>query len=917
MNRPEILDLFCCSGGAGAGYAEAGFRVTGVDIVDRPRYPFTFVQADALEYLHRITVSGEVQRYSLIHASPPCQSKCGLTAGTNASRGWGGDHVDLVAPTRELLLATGLPHVIEQPNGKAEIRKDLSLCGEMFGLGVLRHRNFELGGWRVIRPTHPKHRGYVRGWRHGVYRDGPYVAAYGDGGGKATEEEMQRAMGITWTAEREELTEAIPPAYTEWIGRAFLNRKDDMSETAEKPRGACTGCKFEYQLGQGKGKYKGMLVVRKHLSRTGPGECDGSRKPPAIELGEATGDADAWQSPGKVAEPAPVGEQRDGVPSVFYASYDTDMAECGHPITEGDLIQSDGEGGWRCSDCIVEPEATDVCACGGGAEGCPNCTVPDQPLPHDRGAHPETVAHIPGGHDFTDSTGATWRHGGTFDDCTTVECVQFRNRLNPPVIARLGSPEHACDQGVFMLLRNCPVHGVQTPVAPVTSNGVPLGPVTLEERVAAAPTAREIVDGWSAPGPASAAELPPVHGQPEPKRDRWGRYVFNGTSHTRATTFAKSASSTHALSEWRERMVVLGLTMRRDLLAMAHGKHVKRDRTELNSIATQAKDAAGVKVAANLGTAYHAFSERLDAGLMTLAEVPEEYRPRLAEYQQAIAAHGLVTRPEWIERSTAVRADQVAAELPVGGTLDRIFQLPNGELVIGDLKTGSDLSYGWGEIAVQLALYAHGVNTHGLFDWNTDTWTPAPGRINIEYGIVIHLPADGSGCTLYRIDLKAGWRRAQVCGQVMAMQKSKDKLATEMFPEPGKAPRTPVVGMLSDSAYRVTPVDPPVTGPAVIGLPMGGGTHLSARGPQVAPPTGLTEPAIMSHVIDNGPSFVPQPPIKSGHLIKGLAIVGTETQIDGLGAVLGHARESGVFTEAELAELKAACAARWQELQGA
>ena len=579
--------------------------------------------------------------------------------------------------------------------------------------------------------------------------------------------------------------------------------KDDMSETTEKPRGACAGCKFEYQLGQGKGEHKGQLVVRKHLSRTGPGECEGSRKPPAIDLGEATGDADAWQNPAPVAVRAPEGEQREGVPPVFYASYDSDMAECGHPISEGDLIQSDGEGGWRCTDCIVEPE--DGWAAGHAeptAQDVENAmrvigsNAPDDvqaaaeniiersaQLPHDRGSRPETVTHIPDGHDFTDSSGATFRHGGAFDDCTTPECVQFRNRLNPPVIERLGTPEHACDQGVFMLLRNCPVHGVPTEVVAVAPGGVPVRTaaeiVDSWERPAA-----PAVETWTAPGPASAAELPPVHGQPEPKRDRWGRYKFNGVAHTRATTFAKSASSTHALSEWRERMVVLGLTMRRDLLAMAHGKHVKRDRTELNSIAAQAKDAAGVKVAANLGTAYHAFSERLDAGLMTLAEVPDEYRPRLAEYQQAIAAHGLTTRPEWIERSTAVRADQVAAELPVGGTLDRIFQLPNGELVIGDLKTGSDLSYGWGEIAVQLAVYAHGVNTHGLFDWNTDTWQPAPGRVRIDYGIVVHLPADGSGCALYRIDLTAGWRRAQVCGQVMAMQRSKESLATEMFPEP-------------------------------------------------------------------------------------------------------------------------------------
>ncbi|MEU8432314.1 DNA methylase [Streptomyces sp. NPDC029216] len=223
-DRPLLLDLYSCAGGAGTGYSRAGFDVEGVDIRPRPNYPFTFRQGDALTVLAALIDSGEIRRYTMAHASPPCQAGCALTVGTNRAMGWGGDHVDLVAATRTLLDASGLPYVIEQPNGKAAIRKDLSLCGEMFGLGVLRHRNFELGGWTTVRPTHPKHRGRVRGWRHGKFHDGPYVAAYGAGGGKATIAEMQAAMGITWTDTREELTEAIPPAYTEWIGRSFLTR---------------------------------------------------------------------------------------------------------------------------------------------------------------------------------------------------------------------------------------------------------------------------------------------------------------------------------------------------------------------------------------------------------------------------------------------------------------------------------------------------------------------------------------------------------------------------------------------------------------------------------------------------------------------------------------------------------------------
>ncbi|MFJ6367110.1 DNA cytosine methyltransferase [Streptomyces virginiae] len=221
-HRPALLDLYSCAGGAGRGYDRAGFAVTGVDIRPRPNYPFTFIQGDALTVLTTLIESGDIRRFTAVHASPPCQKRCALTVGTNQSRGWGGTHEDLITPTRELLDASGLPYVIEQPDGKADVRKDVTLCGEMFGLGVLRHRNFELGGWNAPQPVHKPHRGRVRGWRHGRYFDGPYVAAYGKGGGKATVAEMQQAMGIDWTDVREELTEAIPPAYSEWLGRAFL-----------------------------------------------------------------------------------------------------------------------------------------------------------------------------------------------------------------------------------------------------------------------------------------------------------------------------------------------------------------------------------------------------------------------------------------------------------------------------------------------------------------------------------------------------------------------------------------------------------------------------------------------------------------------------------------------------------------------
>ncbi|AUG87114.1 DNA cytosine methyltransferase [Streptomyces phage AbbeyMikolon] len=210
----RVLDLCCCSGGAGVGFRDAGADyVEGWDIVDRPRYPFAFRQGDALEVLRDVTY---LRTFDFIHASPPCQAKCTLTQGTNAKLA--GRYVDLYPEFRDLMYASGVPGSIENPSS----RPDMVLCGEMFGLGVIRHRKFELVNWSAPAPEHVKHRGPVRGWRHGVWRDGPYIAAYGNGGGKGTVAEMQDAMDIRWTDVREELTEAIPPAYTEYVLHQFL-----------------------------------------------------------------------------------------------------------------------------------------------------------------------------------------------------------------------------------------------------------------------------------------------------------------------------------------------------------------------------------------------------------------------------------------------------------------------------------------------------------------------------------------------------------------------------------------------------------------------------------------------------------------------------------------------------------------------
>ncbi|MBD0423499.1 DNA methylase [Streptomyces sp. TRM S81-3] len=223
--RPfRVLDAYSCIGGAAKGYQRLarllpGVHVTGVDSQAQPDYcGDAFHQGDAIDFIR-----AHGHEFDFIHASPPCQGEGAPTKGTNAARNAaiGRTYPRLIAPTRAALEATGRPYVMENVAG-SEVRKDIRLCGEMFGLGVLMHRYFELGGWTTAQPAHPHHRGRVRGWRHGQWHDGPYVAAYGQGGGKATVEEIRAAKGIDWSTDHLRLREALPPAYTEWIGRAYL-----------------------------------------------------------------------------------------------------------------------------------------------------------------------------------------------------------------------------------------------------------------------------------------------------------------------------------------------------------------------------------------------------------------------------------------------------------------------------------------------------------------------------------------------------------------------------------------------------------------------------------------------------------------------------------------------------------------------
>lgn len=211
----RILDLFCGAGGAAMGYHRAGFDVVGIDIRPQPRYPFEFHQADAFEYL-----SEHWREFDMVHASPPCQMY-------SHTKEWAHEKPMLISQVRDALRATGLPYIIENVSGAArDMQACLMLCGLSFGLKVFRHRYFE-SNRLILGPSHLSHKGIhvgIDGMCSPVgsgdanWYNGHHVPA-----DHRTLGAFQRAMDIDWM-QKKEIVQAIPPAYTEWIGRQFCDR---------------------------------------------------------------------------------------------------------------------------------------------------------------------------------------------------------------------------------------------------------------------------------------------------------------------------------------------------------------------------------------------------------------------------------------------------------------------------------------------------------------------------------------------------------------------------------------------------------------------------------------------------------------------------------------------------------------------
>lgn len=220
--KPLAIDLFCGAGGAAMGLHRAGFDVVGVDKKPQPRYPFRFIQGDATN------PPVDLRCADYIWASPPCQ-KYSIAAHNN--RRDGTEYPDLVAPVRDMLKASGKPWTIENVMG-APVRPDLILCGSHFDLPIARHRLFELSWFMLHAPVCSHAADLITVVGHGTpswARKARIAKGLHPNFSAAVK---RKAMGIEWM-NREELSQAIPPAYSEFIARAFLAQRD-----ANQPKGA-------------------------------------------------------------------------------------------------------------------------------------------------------------------------------------------------------------------------------------------------------------------------------------------------------------------------------------------------------------------------------------------------------------------------------------------------------------------------------------------------------------------------------------------------------------------------------------------------------------------------------------------------------------------------------------------------------
>ncbi|MFT3971723.1 MAG: PD-(D/E)XK nuclease family protein [Micropruina sp.] len=272
-------------------------------------------------------------------------------------------------------------------------------------------------------------------------------------------------------------------------------------------------------------------------------------------------------------------------------------------------------------------------------------------------------------------------------------------------------------------------------------------------------------------------------------RDRWQRPMIippdggKPVAYTRATTFAGSIKETNALMEWKARQTAIGLATRPDLAARVAAAGPEPDdeakakawKADLGKLCASAQEAAGSSTKSNLGTALHAFTEAVNRG-RTDVVIPEQYLPHIAAYQEATQG--------W--RMLGIEAFLVEDEYQIGGTADRIAEVPGLGLVIADVKSGAKIAQYPHEAAGQLSIYAHSKR----YDPATGARTPIDG-LRTDVGVIIALNAATGKCDLHLINLIAGWESVRLCAEVRAWRRKKD-LLQPLRPAPRPDRRTQV-----------------------------------------------------------------------------------------------------------------------------
>jgi hypothetical protein len=284
----------------------------------------------------------------------------------------------------------------------------------------------------------------------------------------------------------------------------------------------------------------------------------------------------------------------------------------------------------------------------------------------------------------------------------------------------------------------------------------------------------------------------------EAPKDRWGRYKISDPAsgkergYTRVTTIAKVLDDSSSLADWKTRMAITGIVQRADLLAQASTS--LDDRSKLNKIANDAIEAAGAYSRANLGTALHSITQQIDLGMKP--QILAGLQSDIETYVASIAAWDFGMRKEWIEVLL------INDEFEYAGTADRIVTTRDGKICIFDLKTGTDLSYSFGSIAVQLAMYA---NADWIYDWKTGERTALPEGLDMKEGIICHLPAGEANCKFYTVDLEAGWEAAKMSFATRNWRKRKDLFKPYTFSDEKQGDVKPVQNPIAQADNPVSP----------------------------------------------------------------------------------------------------------------